>query len=77
MMSRSRSQGTEVTIVTGDVLLHYYIDVFHAEACCDTVSRVYSCLRFVHCNEVSRYGKKEVGTGEHLTHFNNKINKHK
>ncbi len=29
------------------------------------------------CNEVSRYGKKEAGTGEHLTHFNNKINKHK
>ncbi len=29
------------------------------------------------CNEVDRYGKKEAGTGEHLTHFNNKINKHK
>ncbi len=29
------------------------------------------------CNEVSRYGKKEAGTGEHSTHFNNKINKHK
>ncbi len=29
------------------------------------------------CNEVSRYGKKEARTGEHLTHFNNKINKHK
>ncbi len=29
------------------------------------------------CNEVSRYGKKEAGTGEHLPHFNNKINKHK
>ncbi len=24
-----------------------------------------------------RYGKKEAGTGEHLRHFNNKINKHK
>ncbi len=34
------------------------------------------CL-VVYCNEVSRYGKKEAGTGEHLTHFNNKINKHK
>ncbi len=29
------------------------------------------------CNEVRKYGKKEAGTGEHLTHFNNKINKHK
>ncbi len=29
------------------------------------------------CNKVDRYGKKEAGTGEHLTHFNNKINKHK
>ncbi len=28
------------------------------------------------CNAVSRYGKKEAGTGEHSTHFNNKINKH-
>ncbi len=28
------------------------------------------------CNEVSRYGKKEAGIGEHLRHFNNKINKH-
>ncbi len=28
-------------------------------------------------NEVDRYGKKEAGTGEHFTHFNNKINKHK
>ncbi len=25
------------------------------------------------CNEVDRYGKKEVGTGEHLRHFNKKI----
>ncbi len=22
------------------------------------------------CNEVDRYGKKEAGTGEHLTHLN-------
>ncbi len=29
------------------------------------------------CNEVDRYGKKEAGTGEHLRHFNNKINKYK
>ncbi len=29
------------------------------------------------CNAVRRYGKKEAGTGEHSTHFNNKINKHK
>ncbi len=29
------------------------------------------------CNEVRKYGKKEAGTGEHLTRFNNKINKHK
>ncbi len=29
------------------------------------------------CNEVDIYGKKEAGTGEHLRHFNNKINKHK
>ncbi len=29
------------------------------------------------CNEDSRYGKKEAGTGEHLKDFNNKINKHK
>ncbi len=29
------------------------------------------------CNKVDRYGKKEAGTGEHLTHFNNKINKYK
>ncbi len=29
------------------------------------------------CNTVRRYGKKEAGTGEHLIHFNNKINKHK
>ncbi len=29
------------------------------------------------CNEGSSYGKKEAGTGEHLTYFNNKINKHK
>ncbi len=29
------------------------------------------------CNEDDRYGKKEAGTGEHLRHFNNKINKHK
>ncbi len=29
------------------------------------------------CNEVDRYRKKEAGTGELLTHFNNKINKHK
>ncbi len=29
------------------------------------------------CNKVDWYGKKEAGTGEHLTHFNNKINKHK
>ncbi len=29
------------------------------------------------CNEVSRYGKKEAGTGEHSRHFNNKINKRK
>ncbi len=28
------------------------------------------------CNEVSRYGKKEAGTGEHLNTFNNQINKH-
>ncbi len=35
------------------------------------VATIYSC------NEVDRYGKKEAGTGEHLTHFNNKINKHK
>ncbi len=27
-------------------------------------------------NEVSRYGKKEAGTGEHLNTFNNQINKH-
>ncbi len=33
--------------------------------------------KFALCNEVSRYGKKEAGTGEHLTYFNNKINKHK
>ncbi len=32
---------------------------------------------FIQCNEVRKYGKKEAGTGEHLTHFNNKINKHK
>ncbi len=32
--------------------------------------------RLPHCNEVSRYGKKEAGTGEHLIRFNNKINKH-
>ncbi len=25
------------------------------------------------CNEVDRYGKKEAGTGEHLRHFNKKI----
>ncbi len=30
----------------------------------------------MHCNEVSRYGKKEAGTGEHLNTFNNQINKH-
>ncbi len=29
------------------------------------------------CNEDDRYGKKEAGTGEHVTHFNNKIKKHK
>ncbi len=29
------------------------------------------------CNEDDRYGKKEVGTGEHVTHFNNKLKKHK
>ncbi len=29
------------------------------------------------CNEVDRYGKKEAGTGEHLRHFNNKINNYK
>ncbi len=28
------------------------------------------------CNAVSRYGKKEAGTGENSKHFNNKINKH-
>ncbi len=28
------------------------------------------------CNAVDIYGKKEAGTGEHLRHFNNKINKH-
>ncbi len=28
------------------------------------------------CNEVDIYGK-EAGTGEHLSHFSNKINKHK
>ncbi len=22
-----------------------------------------------HCNEVDRYGKKEAGTGEHITHL--------
>ncbi len=32
---------------------------------------------FYVCNEDDRYGKKEAGTGEHLRHFNNKINKHK
>ncbi len=31
----------------------------------------------IYCNEDDRYGKKEAGTGEHSTHFNNKINKHK
>ncbi len=36
-----------------------------------------SCLFVGDCNEVSRYRKKEAGTGEHSTHFNNKINKHK
>ncbi len=25
--------------------------------------------RHTSCNEVSRYGKKEAGTGEHLTHL--------
>ncbi len=30
----------------------------------------------ISCNAVDIYGKKEAGTGEHLTHFNNKINKH-
>ncbi len=36
-------------------------------------------LDFTECtwNEVDRYGKKEAGTGEHLRHFNNQINKHK
>ncbi len=33
--------------------------------------------RVNNCNEDYRYGKKEAGTGEHSTHFNNKINKHK
>ncbi len=28
------------------------------------------------CNEVSRYGRKEAGTGEHLNTFNHQINKH-
>ncbi len=36
-----------------------------------------SLLVYTQCNEVDRYGKKEAGTGEHLTHVNNKINKHK
>ncbi len=30
-----------------------------------------------HCNEVSRYGKKEAGTRRTCNNFNNKINKHK
>ncbi len=48
---------------------------------CVCVNRTDLCVICVcvyrECNEVDRYGKKEAGTGEHLTHFNNKINKHK
>ncbi len=40
---------------------YYYYYYYYCCCCC--------------CNEVDRYGKKEAGTGEHLTHFNNKINK--
>ncbi len=40
------------------------------------VPNLYNFLLW-NCNEVSRYGKKEAGTGEHSRHFNNKINKHK
>ncbi len=41
----------------------------------DSVSLLPPGLRH-QCNEVSRYGKKEAGTGEHLNTFNNQINKH-
>ncbi len=45
---------------------------------CDTEDWSNGCIIHfkIYCNEVSKYGKKEAGTGEHLTHFNNKINKH-
>ncbi len=35
------------------------------------------CFLCAECNKDDRYGKKEAGTGEHLRHFNNKINQHK
>ncbi len=35
------------------------------------------CVLCAECNKDDRYGKKEAGTGEHLRHFNNKINQHK
>ncbi len=41
----------------------------------DSVSLLHPGLRH-QCNAVDIYGKKEAGTGEHLIHFNNKINKH-
>ncbi len=44
------------------------------------IQAVHSLLYIVancHCNTVDRYRKKEAGTGKHLRHFNNKINKYK
>ncbi len=59
----------------------FFVVVFFANSTALILaSSLCSWLLFVHiqvCNEVSRYGKKEAGTGEHSTHFNNKINKHK
>ncbi len=30
---------------------------------------VFVIFRKIRCNEVDKYGKKEAGTGEHLTHL--------
>ncbi len=33
--------------------------------------------KYLYCNTVRRYKKKEPGTGKHVKHFNNNITKHK
>ncbi len=67
---------------TGDLRFFLLPDLLSTTIPLSSEGSLTACPSFLpgfghQCNEVDIYGKKEAGTGEHLRHFNNKINKHK